>query len=374
MPPHTPAPGKMIAFTNVGGEDCSRGLMNLLRSLPKGKKICVIELPDHGLPRICYQLGAGQEEDWPEQRSIQQWMLDYEQGAHQDIDHYLIEHSDYHYLCLHPNVSAINPVIPFAMSQQALIEIPLHLKLRLTSKYDYVIMVTQGTFIHPLTHFTIRYADGVIMYSRSQSHIEWHQRAIETLTLQYQVDPARLTHMVQRKKGITIPSDSYIRVEDIVMKINQLSILPIFWRSESSDWIDPVYRSGSIRPDDYQSYKYRADLEPNSSQVQDSSIHNDVVQQMSFDWTCSHEDIAKVQFIDKMHDSIKQYICENGCQSSIHLRNQFKIRRQRVLNILKELANEGMLNRPTPEANIYTLKWTRSQIDIYLNNPVHKMK
>lgn len=361
MQPQINKSGIMITLTTIGGGDCSGGLLRLLQALPKEARKCVIELPDLGIARLYDHLGLHRVINWEPARSINQWLLDFHLKEHRDIQQYLIEHEAVHYLCLHPSSSSSQPVTQCLDSNQALIDMPLYLKLQLCGLYDYILFVTQGTMIHPMTHFAIRYADAAVLYSDTQLDIDHHLGLLQELTTTYQMEPERLFHFIRRKRNLRLPVLSEQRTEELLRKIHRLSRIPVFWRDPMLEWVEPAHLAGQIRAKDYKEYE-PAPLE--LTRVDRTDLSG--AKQLSFDWVVGSAGAAKIKKVDDMYEQIKRFVCEHGLHSSEYLRIKFRIRRKRVIDILQELAEEGVLHRPAEQGKSYTIKWTKEEIETYL--------
>ncbi|GIP61132.1 CpaF family protein [Paenibacillus woosongensis] len=155
---------RTITVSNLGGGDVTQGVLKLLNNLPKGAKSIVVEFPCLGLPRVGYALGLESLAGLKKERTIDQMLLDYDRKSIKQLDEYVAEYDGVHYLLINPRSLPETPVIRKLTSNQSLIEMPIFLKRQLSS-YDYVFFITQGTLIHPMTHFAIRGADIVVLYS-----------------------------------------------------------------------------------------------------------------------------------------------------------------------------------------------------------------
>lgn len=69
---------------------------------------------------------------------------------------------------------------------------------------------------------------------------------------------------------------------------------------------------------------------------------------------------------DILLDTIKEYICRFRSTRTMEIRDYLNIRKEKVLQMMKLLAEEGFLDLPTSPKSGYTIAWDDEQIRLYL--------
>ncbi|OBZ09135.1 hypothetical protein [Bacillus sp. FJAT-26390] len=70
----------------------------------------------------------------------------------------------------------------------------------------------------------------------------------------------------------------------------------------------------------------------------------------------------------EMLNKMKRYICEHRAAKSSELREVFSIRKEKVLEYMQQLVEEGFLYAPTSTKGGYTLVWDEEQTSQFLMN------
>jgi pilus assembly protein CpaF len=198
---------KTIAFGNLGGGDATQGLLNLLTHLPKNTKKAVVELPCLGIPRLSYALQDQSILNLKKEQTIDQLVLDLDRNNTQDLSKYRYEFGNVDYFLINPKSVPEAPTVRKVQYNKSLIELPLWMKKRLHS-YDYLIFLLQGTLIHPGTHFSLRTADAVVLYSAEAIDFVGNYTHFRKLQQIFGVDPNRL----------------FLFTEDVNVKVNDTKV------------------------------------------------------------------------------------------------------------------------------------------------------
>lgn len=77
---------------------------------------------------------------------------------------------------------------------------------------------------------------------------------------------------------------------------------------------------------------------------------------------------------EELAEQVKRQIMTTGKVSSEALAKNFTIQKARMIAVLKQLAEDGVLNRPEVNGSSYTIAWTQEEIENYLNDrPYNEM-
>ncbi|WP_338709184.1 ATPase, T2SS/T4P/T4SS family [Paenibacillus amylolyticus] len=187
---------KFISFSNLAGGDAVQGLLRLLTVMKK-RKVAIIETPCLGIPRMSYALPPEEISKIEKTRSMDQFMIDYERNELKQMSDYMVTSNGIDYLIVHPKSMPESPTIRKLESNQPLIQIPFFIEKQLRETYDYVLMLTQGVLMHPMTHFAIRSADAAILYSGQTTDFVQNFTHHKKLQEVFGVSPERLALFVE---------------------------------------------------------------------------------------------------------------------------------------------------------------------------------
>ncbi|GIP08239.1 hypothetical protein J1TS5_04090 [Paenibacillus macerans] len=181
--PHRFAPrGCMITLWNPAGSDPSPLLLKLLQLVNKREETAVVvEMPCLGIPRVAYRLGIS---DLEHAQTVDQLLIDYDRGMLQGIHDYLHHFDGFDGLLVQPKSKLDNPVLIKLQQDKTLQEIPAYLKIHL-SGYHYIFVILQGQLIHPMTFFSLRESDHVVLSMNEPVEIIRSYTAYKTLRQDY---------------------------------------------------------------------------------------------------------------------------------------------------------------------------------------------
>lgn len=182
--PARTAKGTMVALWNPAGSDSSLLLEKLLSHVKKREETAVVvELPCLGLPRVAYRIGVSELEH---AQSVDQLLIDYDRGMLQGIHQYLQHFDGFDGLLIQPKSKPDSPTLIKLQQDKTLSELPAYLKVQL-SGYHYIFVVLQGQLIHPMTFFSLREADHVVLNMNEPVEIIRAYAACKTLRQDYDV-------------------------------------------------------------------------------------------------------------------------------------------------------------------------------------------
>ncbi|MGG1878812.1 hypothetical protein ABDI30_14730 [Paenibacillus cisolokensis] len=187
--PTRSAKGVMVAVWNPAGSDSSLILEKLLSHVKKREETAVVvELPCLGLPRVAYRMGVSELEH---AQTVDQLLIDYDRGMLQGIHQYLQHFEGFDGLLIQPKSKPDSPTLIKLQQDKTLSELPAYLKVNL-SGYHYIFVVLQGQLIHPMTFFSLREADYVVLSMNEPVEIIRAYAAYKALRQDYDVQSASL--------------------------------------------------------------------------------------------------------------------------------------------------------------------------------------
>ncbi|MDU0330489.1 hypothetical protein RW092_09765 [Paenibacillus sp. 3LSP] len=229
-PPRSPT-GVMVALWNPAGTDSSLLLEKLLSQVKKREETAVVvEFPCLGLPRVAYRMGVTELEH---AQSVDQLLIDYDRGMLQGIHQYLQHFDGFDGLLIQPKSKPDSPTLIKLQQDKTLSELPAYLKVHL-SGYHYIFTVLQGQLIHPMTFFSLREADQVVLNMNEPVEIIRTYAACKTLKQDYDVQNVSLFSNEFR--------NSDFKEEPILSRPEQLFAL---WEGEKDGY--RIDQSGRVR-------------------------------------------------------------------------------------------------------------------------------
>lgn len=268
---------KTIAIANLGGGDSSSFVFELLKQLPKGSKSAVVEFPCLGRPRVSYSTQNTKIADLKKEQCIDQLILDYDRNAPEALDKYTFQDGLVDYLLIHPRSLQENPVVRKVSTNKTLIDLPLYLKLKMQGAYDFVFFVTQGTLIHPTTHFSLRVADATVLYSESSVDFVGNVTTYNRLKDVFGVAQERLFLFSADPNVQLKEAPIYSRGSELLKKIAQLENLETALLDEMRvrDEKTTQENIGQIEPIEFLNYKFhQGDFNQEVYQNEEKNLQN----------------------------------------------------------------------------------------------------
>lgn len=183
------AKGVMIVLWNPAGSDSSLLLEKLLSHVKKREETAVVvELPCLGLPRVAYRLGVS---DLEHAQTVDQLLIDYDRGMLKEIHQYIHQFDGFDGLLIQPKSKPDSPTLIRLQQDKTLQVIPAYVKVHL-SGYHYIFVVLQGQLIHPMTFFSLREADQVVLNMNEPVEIIRTYAACKALRQDYDVQNVSL--------------------------------------------------------------------------------------------------------------------------------------------------------------------------------------
>lgn len=185
----SPAKGVMVALWNPAGSDPTLLLQRLLNLVNKQEESAVVvELPCLGLPRVAYRLGISELKHG---QTVDQLLIDYDRGMLTGVHDYLRHFEGFDGLLIQPKSKVDSPTLIKLQQDKTLSELPAYLKVHL-SGYHYIFVVLQGQLIHPMSFFTLREANHVVLNMNEPVELIRAYAAFKALRQDYAVQSIQL--------------------------------------------------------------------------------------------------------------------------------------------------------------------------------------
>lgn len=243
-----------ITLANLSGGDVLSGLSLLLKALPKNGKKIIVELPCVGWPRVAYTLE--QVGEIPKERTIDQLLMDLDREQAKPVPEYIVQRSGLDYLIIDPRSQPEAPVVRKLSSNETLIAAPTYLRQQLAEQYEWIIFVTQGMLIHPMTHFAIRSADSAVLYSAAPMDVVGNFTHYKRLLEVFSAEAERLV-LFSADSRVKLDAPLETRFSDVVKKWTQESWTPQVHPDKRP--VLPVGKDketvGIIEPKEYLAYR-----------------------------------------------------------------------------------------------------------------------
>lgn len=253
----TEAIAKTIAVANFGGGNTTTIIHKLLNQVPKNSRIAVAEFPCLGIPQLAYTLESSEITKLPKEKTIDQLLMDYDMKDPGLLSDYFFVQNNVHYLLANPRSLPENPVVRKITSNRTLINFPLFLKQKLQENYDYILFLANGTLSHPMTHFALRVADAVVLYSATALEIVGNFTHFKKINELFGVAKERL-FLFSADNNVSVKEERvYSKCSEVVNQINKLDPIVIDWSSTISEKSSVNENVGTIDPVEYLDYKYQ---------------------------------------------------------------------------------------------------------------------
>jgi len=329
---------KIIALSNLSGLDSVSAVQRILQvPIIKKSKVAVIETACLGIPRLSYILPHDMISTMDATKTTDQLLMDFERKQLRPVQDYMVNHNNVDYLLVNPKSLPESPIIGKLESNQTLIQIPFLIGKQLRGKYDYVFVITQGRLMHPMTHFAIRSADAVVLYSKESYDFVQNFSHYKKLQEVFGVLPERLSMIVEdhniRMDGVKIYS------RDLVKLLKYIEELPIIdaaeeemipSRSSNNEIVKEEETVGVIDPIEYIDYQIKLTQTDNAFSQTDMEKIDLLLQSVRQSLMNDHLDEYVNSLIDEhARQKIRYYIADT-------IREQTKFQFNAPMNLVIE--------------------------------------
>lgn len=173
-----------IAFFSPNGSDVSgvaKEFAEYALKLDPAYTSILCELPCLGMPRLAFEY----DEQIPKEKSIDQLLVDYERQAVESVDDYIVKDHNIHFIPIFSRIKPDTPTILKLQSNDTLIEIPTYIMRELQGQYRFINLILQGQLIHPMTFFSVRQADVVVITINNSKELPWGYATFTRLVEDY---------------------------------------------------------------------------------------------------------------------------------------------------------------------------------------------
>lgn len=248
---------KTITVANFGGGSAAQMLQKLFTHFPKNSRIAVAELPCLGLPHLAYTLESSEITKLPKEKTIDQLLLDYDMKDPSSLSEYFLVQNNIHYLLTNPRGLPENPVVRKIKSNQTLINFPLFLKKKLQNSYDYIVFLSSGTLSNPMTHFSLRIADVVVLHSSSALEFVGNYTHFKKIHELFGVAKERL-FLFSADNNMSLKDETvYTKYSELVSQINKSEYFELEWNYSAVEKVTAQESVGNIDPVEYLDYKFQ---------------------------------------------------------------------------------------------------------------------
>lgn len=339
----------ILTMTNLAGNDITSTAIEWVTQFPDVRTL-VIELPCLGIARLVYRSGLPASSFY--QCNIDRWLLAWAHRPGETIAPYVYQHGNIDYLLIDPLAYSDHPVTRQISSTVAL-TVLLQLKKQLQD-YDYVLLVTQGTCIHPMTYAAMQVADTILLCSTDPIDQIINEKSQQRLITNYGIDATQI----------------------VAHSLDQPNINSVFEsiqkrRATHHSFVVPnliVNVPGLIDPTEFEQSGCSGEIKITSSLVVPSGVYDFEDGQLSFELEESEAyppSIVPVYSVTYMQ--VKQLLCSEGIQSANQLCKKLCVRKQTILSIFIQLRVEGMIEKKS-NGQGYQMIWSEQQIAAYLNH------
>ena len=238
-----------VALFDPNSGDTSETAMYIAQEWKKntGKKAVIVEFPCLGLPRMYGRIENS--ESLLKDQGIEQFLLDLERKDLKSFDDYMFHGEDADFMIVNPKTNLDIPVLVKLSDAKTPMVAPIHLKRGLSAYYDLIIFSLQGQIFHPMTFFSLRQADGIILTFSDLFTVPISYMSYKKL-LNYGISESQVALYTQKK--IEIPEKIY-RKEQLLQFIFSLETR----KDHKNDLSNKIFSShiGIINPVEHVAYQ-----------------------------------------------------------------------------------------------------------------------
>jgi hypothetical protein len=206
-----------IAFFNANGTDTINAALKLSTLLSSdGCSTLLVELPCQSIPRLAFQVDVTMIDKIS---CIDQLLIDYERKQFRSINDYITRVGNLNFIPIHPKNKPDTPVILKLSDQNTLIEMPTYIKDQTRNFFSYLLFPLQGQLIHPMTFFTLRCADVIVMVINDDSELPWSYATYMKLINDYTIAKERIIVLSERRYEQFKELEVVTKITDIIKKI-----------------------------------------------------------------------------------------------------------------------------------------------------------
>jgi hypothetical protein len=206
-----------VVFFNANGTDTSALALKVatLVSSVETKSI-IVEFPCVSIPRLALQFGI---DTIDKHTTIDQLLIDYERRDLKSIFDYIVKTERVDFIPINPKNKPDAPTILKLNEQKTLLDIPFFIKNELANDYSLIFYVLQGQLMNPMTFFSIRSADLIVMNMNDDSELPWSYAIFKKLVDDYGVDKGRIVLFTEKMNHEFKEQEVITKLTDIIKKI-----------------------------------------------------------------------------------------------------------------------------------------------------------
>ncbi|RUT38682.1 CpaF family protein [Paenibacillus anaericanus] len=327
-----------VAIFDPNASDTAETALNIAKEWKKktGKKAIIVEFPCWGLPRLSSKIEGS--DGIEKERSIEQFLLDSERNDLKSFEDYMYQTEDFDCIMVHPKTNPDIPVHVKLSHQKTILDAPISIKRGLSSYYDLIIFSLQGQMFNPMTFFSLKYSDGILLNLSDTTSLPWGYTTFKKLK-NYGISLERVCLHSQLK--IDLP-EKVFRKDELLQFV--MSLKPNINSAETKETIGKKYTHhiGIINPVEHVSYQNSGSVNQAELNQKDAEMYKNLLDNTRRFLRQHHNNEFVMAIFDEQERSkVKYYIAD-------YIREQtqfkFKIDMDRIIKMVQvELTEMGVL-------------------------------
>ncbi|BFH18229.1 hypothetical protein J6TS7_20850 [Paenibacillus dendritiformis] len=310
-------------------------------------KSIILEFPCQGIPRLSNHFP---ELDFTKSKSMGKLMLDFERKDVVSYENYIQKLNGFDSILINPKESPDLPVLLKMSSTRSLIELPLKLKQSLLQYYQSIIYSLQGQMINPMTFYSLRSSDIIVLYFEKLTEMAWTYLTYQKLVENYSVPRERI-FLLSPVKNIELPVPVYQNIHEVLQQgITEVeSIEGISAKKEYTE------HQGFINPVEHIPSKVLSTIDQAQLSISDSEKMQKLLTKVRLFLRDRYND----EFVQALHDeSARKKVCYYIAD---FVREQkdfiFQTSLDQIITLLQtEITEMGVLQEPLDEKSITSIE------------------
>lgn len=337
-------PKRTFAIYSPYGVDVSSISVELAQAA--GDKSVIVEFPCLGIPRLSTIYPDYQFND---DKTMDKLLLDFERNSTKPFDHYVQKFDGFDAICIDPKVSPDLPTILKVNHTRSMLELPGHVRETMLQYYQTLIFSLQGQLVHPMTFYSLRTADVIVVYFDKLTEMTWALLTYQKLMEDYSVSQDRML-LYSPVKNITLPVPVMHSIKDVLQhNIEALASQTIATKKEYTE------HRGFINPVEHKTTKAVAAIDQAQLSVADHEQRKKLTTKV------------RIMLRDKHHDEFVQSIYNEAARQKVRyyiadfIKEQkdvtFQTSLDRVTALIQtEITEMGVLEKPLKNNAISSLE------------------
>ena len=209
---------RLFTIFNANGSDTAVLSQMVAEQLAKAGKTIVVELPCLGVPKLAFLYDR---ESIERKQSIDQLLIDYERKDMRSVYDYVLKGENVDLLLIHPQISPLSPTLTRLTQLNTLLDLPALLRSVLDERYANIVFSLQGQLMHPMTMFSLRIAERIIMNMHRAEELPWTMLYYNRLVDEMTIDPSKIS-LYSNERNIAVKQlELSYSVSDLMKKLQK---------------------------------------------------------------------------------------------------------------------------------------------------------